>query len=215
MGSINFRSNVLLYLYALTMARQLDLISTSDGAHKLCFGMNNSETSNFNVMLWITHYGKRAIDWIQSLSLGYITFMGGDLWVHNDPEQDRNNLFGEAKDSILEVVANQEPNVVKLLDSIGIYTDAQWSVESVTIPQTLNYPNGMYSKIPKERFKKREGVWQSEFLRNMLTTSNTLSVSEAISGEPLRGNAALIRLKNNSTSEVKLYKVEVRMTKGR
>ena len=198
------------------MARQLALTSTSDGAHKLCFGLNENETSNFSVMLWITHYGARAIDWIQSLSLGFVSFMGGDLWVHNDPDQDRLNLFGEAKDCVVEVVSNQEPNMVKILDSIGIHSNEEWEVESVTLPVTLNYPFGQFSKIPKEKFKKREGVWQSEFLRNMRTISATeVSVNKAISGESLRGESALIRLKNTSTNEVKLFEVVINMTKGR
>jgi hypothetical protein len=113
------------------------------------------------------------------------------------------------------VVANQEPNLVKLLDSIGIYTDGKWSVESITIPKTLNYPNGQYSIIPKERFKHREGVYQSEFLRNMKTTSGTVSFIEAIKGEPLRGNSAYLVLRNTDTSQVKLYKVDLLMSSSR
>jgi hypothetical protein len=198
------------------MARQLSLTSTSDGAHRLCFGLNDNETSNFNVQLWITHFGARAIDWIQSLSLGFVSFMGGDLYVHNDPDQDRLNLFGEAKDCIVEVVANAEPNMVKILDSIGIHTNAEWDVESVTLPITLNYPFGQYSRIPKERFRKREGLFQSEFLRNARTISTTeVSINKMISGESLRGESALIRLKNSSTSEVRLFEVVINLTKGR
>jgi hypothetical protein len=73
----------------------------------------------------------------------------------------------------------------------------------------------MYSVIPKERFKKREGVWQSEFLRNMKTTSGTASVIEAIKGEPLRGLSAYILLRNTDTSQVKLFKTDIRMSGSR
>jgi hypothetical protein len=113
------------------------------------------------------------------------------------------------------IVANEQPNVIKLLDSIGIQSNGEWSVESVTIPATLNYPNGMYSKIPLQRFKKREGIWQSEFLRNMKTSSDTISVIEAIKGEPLRGESAYLVLKNTNTDEVRLFKVSINMTSSR
>jgi hypothetical protein len=141
--------------------------------------------------------------------------MGGDIWTHNDPNVPRATLFGEHKDVKVGIVANQNANVIKLLDSIGIHSDNAWEVESVTIPKTLNYPNGMESKIPKGRFKKRDGVWQAEFLRNTKTTSGTVSVIEAIKGEPLKGYSAYIVLKNTATTEVKLFKVDLNMTKSR
>ena len=195
--------------------RQIDLISTSNGEHHLEFGWNANELASFSLQMYITHYGLRAVDWVQNLSLGFCTFMGGDIWSHNDPDVPRANLFGEQKDVEVGIVANQDANVIKLLDSIGIHSDGQWEVESVTISKTLNYPDGMSSKIPKDRFYKRDGVWQAEFLRNMKTTSGTASVIEAIKGEPLKGYSALLMLKNKDTTETKLFKVNINMTKAR
>jgi hypothetical protein len=197
------------------MARQVDLISTTNGIHYIEVGLDSDSLASFQWQLWVTKYGKRAVDFLQSLSLGFVSFMGGDLWVHNSDDVDRCNLFGEAKNCEVGVVANEQPNIVKLLDSIGIHSDGRWEVVSVTIPKTLNHPNGMYSVIPKERFKKREGVWQSEFLRNMKTTSGTASVIEAIKGEPLRGRSAYILLRNTDTSQVKLFKTDIRMSGSR
>jgi len=162
----------------------------------------------------LTKYGTRAVDWLQSLSLGFISFLEGDVWIANQPESivERCNLFGEKKDCKVGVVANQEPNLVKFLDSIGIHTDSEWEIESVTIPKTLNYPHGMSSKIPKGKFKRREGFLRAEFLRNMKTSSGTDSVLELMKGEPLHGEAAYILMKNTSTSQVKLYRVAINMT---
>jgi hypothetical protein len=141
--------------------------------------------------------------------------MGGDVWRHNSDDVPRANFFGEQKYIEVGVVANQEPTIVKLLDSIGIQSDGKWNVESVTIPKSLNFPSGQYSKIPKERFKKREGTWQAEFLRNMKTTSGTVSVIEAIKGESLRGTSAYLVLRNTDTTEVKLFKIDLLMTSSR
>jgi hypothetical protein len=195
--------------------RQIDVISTSDGLHAVLYGWNANELASFSVRYWITHYGQRAVDFVQALSQGFCSFMGGDIWIHNDPNVPRANLFGEQKEVRVGIVANQNASVVKLLDSIGVYSDGKWSVDSVTIQKTLNYPNGQFSRIPKERFLKREGVWQSAFLRNMKTSGSTIKISEAISGEPLRANSAYIELKNDDTQEVKLLKVDINMTKSR
>jgi hypothetical protein len=195
--------------------RQIDIIATQDGIHYLEFGFNASELATFSIQMWITKTGARAVDWLQSLSLGYVSFMGGNIWKHNSDDVDRLSLFGEAKECKIGVVANDQPNLVKILDTLGLHTDGEWEVESVTIPATLNYPDGMYSRIPKENFVKREGVYQSEFLRNMKTSSSTISQIEAITGEALRGQVAYILLKHSSTSKVRLWKVDVNMSKSR
>jgi hypothetical protein len=195
--------------------RIIEIIATSDGRKKVCFGMEDDEINAFYMMMWITRYGKRAVDMLQALSLGFCSFMEGDLWLHNSEDVDRCNLFGEQRNCEVGIVANEQPNVIKLLDSIGIHSDGEWSIESITIPHTLNYPDGMYSKLPKERFKKREGVWQAEFLRNMKTISGAVSFIQAIKGEPLRGNSAYLVLRNTDTEQVKLFKVDILMTKSR
>jgi hypothetical protein len=197
------------------MAREIVLVSTTTGVHHLEFGMDANELSSFAIMCWITKYGQRAVDWLQGLSLGFISFMGGDVWIHNSDDVPRVNFFGEQKETKVGIVANENPLIVKILDSIGIHSDHKWEVESLTIPMALNTPNGMYSKIPKERFKKREGVWQCEFLRNMKTTTATASVIEAIKGEHLRGYSAYLVLRNTDTTEVKLFKVSINMTASR
>lgn len=193
---------------------EIQLTATSSSSHYLLFGMDSDSFSSFELQIWVTKFGKRAVDWLQSLSLGWISFMGGDLWVMNQPESivDRCNFFGEKKDMIVGVVANDNPNMIKVMDSIGIHTDGEWEVESITIPKTLNYPSGMSSRIPINRFKRREGIFRAEFLRNMKTSGEDDSVLDLMRGEPLRGYAAYIVMKNTSTSQVKLFKVDFNMT---
>ena len=195
----------------------IDLISISSGSHYLQFGCDSSTSIYFELQLYVTKFGSRAVDWVQNLSLGFCSFMGGDLWIANMPESivPRCNFFDEQKVSKVSVVANEQPNLVKFLDSIGINTDGEWTVESVTIPKTLSYPSGMSSQIPKGKFRRREGFIRSEFLRNMKTTSGTDSVLELMKGEPLHGEAAYIIMKNTQTSQVKLYRVEINMTRSR
>jgi hypothetical protein len=195
--------------------RTVEIISTSDGKHKVCFGMDDEELSSFSMRMWISHYGKRAVDLLQALSLGFCSFMQGNLWVHNSNTAPRSNFFGEQRYTEVGIVANEQPNIIKLLDSIGIHSDDPWEVVSLTIPKTVNQPHGQYSKIPKERFSQREGVLRASFLRNMKSTSDTASVIEAIKGESLRGYSAYLVLRNTSTDKVSLFKVDINMTTSR
>ena len=196
------------------MAREIQLISSSDGKHYILIGLNDDELSNFSIQLWIEKFGVRMVEWAQAMGLNFITFMGKDLWVHNqdDANQDRCNLFGEKKDCIVGIVTNEEGTKIKLYDSIGIHTDHKWEITDIYVPATLNYPNGQYSKLPKERFKYRDGIWQAEFLRNMKTNSSTASVIDAINGEPLRSYEMYMLLKNTDDDQVKLFGVTVNAT---
>ena len=194
---------------------EIQLISTSIGSHKVCFGLNSDELSNFEIQMWIEKFGPQAVDWLERLSLGFVSFLRGDLWIQNSPDVDRNNFFGEANDSLVGIAVNEQPNVIKILDSLGIHTDAEWEVTSVTIPKTLNYPHGMSSRIPSNRFKYREGVYRAEFLRNEYTTSGTANTLDLLRGEELRAEAAYVVLTNSSTSEVRLYKINIDMTSSK
>lgn len=202
------------------MAAFIELVATSDGIKYLEFGQDTNQTFGFAIQLYLTKFGEHAIDWMQSRSLGFVSWMGGELWLHNSDDVDRCNFFGEQKDFKVGIVANQEPNRIKVLDSIEIHSEfeepldreSKWEVESITIPASLNYPDGMYSKIPSGKFQKREGILSAEFLRNMKTTTATASALDALRGEALRGYEALLILKNSSTGQVKLFKVDLNMT---
>jgi hypothetical protein len=197
------------------MSRLVEIISSSTGKHFLLFGLDDSSLSSFYLQLWITKYGIRMTDWVQAMGLNWISFMNSDIWVHNDETVARCNLFEEKRDCIVGVVINEDPLKIKLLDSLDIHSTDKWEVQSITIPASLNYPNGMYSKIPKERFIARDGTWRAEFLRNMKTNSSTASVIDAINGEPLRGTECYMLLKNTSNDQVKLFKLSVNMTKSK
>jgi hypothetical protein len=197
------------------MARLVEIISTKTAMHYILIGYDTDQTSSFKLMMWITKYGQHMVDFVQHMGLNFISFIGGELWIHNDDSTNRCNLFGEKRDCIVGVVTNEQPMRVKLLDSMGVYSDSPWEVTQIVIPPTLNYPNGMESKIPIAQFKKRGGIWRARFLRNMKTTSGTVSVLDAVQGEPLTGQEAYILLKNTSNDQVKLFQVEVAMTPNR
>ena len=193
----------------------VELISTRTGWHAIEIGQDPDTLSDFRIQVWITKFEKRVADTVQALGLNFISFMGGDIWIHNDDSADRCNLFGERRDCIVGVVTNEQPMTIKLLDSVDIHSNDRWEITSITIPATLNHPNGMESKLPLDHFKKRNGVWQGHFLRNFKSTSSTASVLDGIRGEELKGAVALLTLKNTSNDQVSLFKVSVYETAAR
>lgn len=199
------------------MAREVEILSTTTGSHYLLFGLSNDEISSFSVQLWLEKHGTRAVDWLQALSLGFVSFMGGNIYIHNSNHSSSNRceLFGEKKDCEVGVIINERPELKKILDSVGIHTDGEWEIQGIVIPADQNHPDGMYSTIPKSMFKKREGILYSEFMRNKKTSSSTIKAIEAITGEPLRGSTAYMILKNTADDKVQLWEVDINLTKSR
>jgi len=194
------------------MARSIQLVSTSSGTHYLVFGLSAGELSNFAIQMWLEKKGPRALEWLQAFNLSFASFLGADIWIHNSDEVDRCNYYGEKKDCVVGVVANEQPTTIKTLDSLAIGSDHEWEVTSVYIPPTVNYPDGMSSKIPKGKFKKREGVLYAEFLRNMKSSSGVESVLDAMRGETLRGYIGYMVMTNTDTEQVKLFRLSVNYT---
>ena len=197
------------------MSRTVEIIALTKGEHYVQFGFAQDELASFKVQMWIERKTKRAIDWLGAMSLGFVSFMGGNVWKHNSDNVPRNNLFGEQKDAKIGFAINEKATVTKILDSLGLYTNGEWEVESVVIPPDLNYPNGMYSRIPKETFQRREGVLYSQFLRNMKTSSGIVNPVEALTGEELRGNSAYVILKHVGGEDVQLWKIDIKAQSSR
>lgn len=197
------------------MSREIQIVSTSSSSKYLLFGFSANELSTFSLQMYVEKHGARAVDWLTSLSLSFCSFMGGNVYLHNSNDVDRCTLFGEKKDMKIGVVVNEQANLVKLLDSIGIHTDGEWEVESLVIPADQNHPHGMASVIPKSFFKKREGILYSEFNRNMKTSGSTVKAIEALTGEQLRGKTCYLIIKNTSADKVELWEIDVNMSKSR
>jgi hypothetical protein len=142
----------------------------------------------------------------------FYSFLKGELWKHNSTTADRATYYGTKHDAVIDFVVNNEAGLIKLFDAIGIHTNGDWEAEEITIEDSINYPNGMTSKIPSSVFVKREGVLLSEFLRNMKTRSATATALDLYQGEPLRGRTMYVKLINTATTEVYIAKIDINET---
>lgn len=137
-----------------------------------------------------------------------VSYISETLYTHNTNET-RNNLWGSQRDSIVEVIANEAPNVKKVFESMAIHSNGAWDVNYVAIAADMTYTNGMQSKVPESRFVLREGVYYSDYLRNQMTNQSTIKTVDLVRGEHLRGYYLEHRLVNDDTTEVLLFKVDV------
>jgi hypothetical protein len=141
-------------------------------------------------------------------SMKLVSYIGENLYIHNDNAV-RNNFWGQQRDSIVEVIANEAPSVKKTFEAMALHSNKPWDVPWVGIPADSTYGDGMQSKLPERRFRLMEGIFTANYLRNMKTYTSTASNLDLVRGETLRGYYAEHRLVNDDTVEVTLFKVDV------
>lgn len=140
-----------------------------------------------------------------------LAFTGEDVWILNDSST-YCNLFGDQKTYTVRVYSTENPSIIKQFDSIAIHTNKPFDVSDIQIPVSPNYDNGMQSRIKEARFEKEEGVYRSNYLCNMKTTSATANVKDLFTGDTLRGYYIYHDLDGDETVKHTLYKVDVLST---
>ena len=83
----------------------------------------------------------------------YYTFKNGKIYKHHDELVDRNTFYGEdLKPSVLEVVLNDSPDVIKSFHTLNYSGEKDWSVSKV-------YTNKQEGSISE--FIEKEGRWSN------------------------------------------------------
>ena len=151
-------------------------------------------------------------DLLRATARDLISFIGENLYIHNDTEN-RGYFYDGYHGIVMDIVMNEQPVTTKVLDSITLNTNNEdWEITGIEIPPTPNYPNGMSSRIANEMFTIRENGMHAEFLRNTKTHQATEELIDLRNGDVLRGQTATITLENAATSEVVLFDVIINMS---
>jgi hypothetical protein len=188
--------------------------ATEDSSIQLQFGLNGTATilQDASVAISITISITRPITPILcSTASSVISIYDEDIYLHNDNTTRcyfYNTQFGYA----VRVYSTENPSIIKQFDSIAIHTNKPFDVSDIQIPISPNYDNGMQSRIKEARFEKEEGVYRSNYLCNMKTTSATANVKDLFTGDTLRGYYIYHDLDGDETVKHTLYKVDVLST---
>jgi len=126
--------------------------------YKPFFGQINAIVFNYEKNQW-SHRIDYPMEWGETLLSTLISTDEWQLYKHNQGEN--LNFYGTVYGPpSLTFVFNQGPNVMKKPLAIGLKTNALWKAEEITVPATINYPNGMTSEIPSAVFRPiEEFIW--------------------------------------------------------
>jgi len=147
-----------------------------------------------------------------SNALVFVSFMDGKLYEHNRVDAPRCNYYGNQHSMKVKLVSNKDYPKIKVYTSIAVYADKTFSspvLGDISIEPSVNYPNGMESRLVEGKWRWKEGVLYAQYLRDGLTP-NFPTVDEAImGGRKLRGETLVQQLENTDTDEATLYSVIV------
>lgn len=141
---------------------------------------------------------------------GYYTWKDGQLWKHNANEV-RNNFYGEQYPSIIKFFVNISPTQIKDFYSVRLKSNKVWVATEIRIPPREGKSNGQLSRLKKGRFKRLQGDWFADFMRDMLDPRFLNEVDALVGGALLQGNWMEITLENNDEGEVRMMSVDVQV----
>jgi hypothetical protein len=138
----------------------------------------------------------------------------GNIYLHGRKEDisgtaNYNVFYETQKNFEAEFVANIMPGIRKVFDAMAIHATTQFSVPEMTIAKDGTTINEKFSKLNTNHFVLQDGVYKSEILGNMKTTSDTASSRELYNGDRMRGYAMKFKLRSSDSDKFELFKVDV------
>lgn len=168
---------------------------------------------NVRQEVWKSVYNYHS-QWIGSTKRGLIQFDGNsDLWVEGDGNY--NTWFGAFYRTFVQIVFNSREEIEKFLNYIKIHAifespDAiKWDVNYIEVFKSNGYKQD--SRIPKDLFKIRNGLYFSTFLRD---ESDATKPSPLVNGGILKGNYAILTLSCAETNKAILKEIIIGYTTG-
>ena len=168
----------------------------------IAFLENKDEVQTVFSNQWKTNYSFTP-EYFGYTGTALTMFQDGQLWLaHSNPIHC--SFFGQKYPEKITIVCNISPDTIKRFLAFAYSSNKRWSVESIYIPPTENYPQGMLSSIVDTKFVSKEGYFYSEFNKNILTPGFATQLEALINGFDLRGAAMEITLRNDHDDSVSL-----------
>lgn len=145
---------------------------------------------------WSTFYNYTP-ESMSSNGVDIVTFKNGNIYTHNT-NPIMNNFYGVQYSSEIWVVVNGLPSKNKVLAAISLESTDVWEAYEILTQ------NNQKSNLIASDFELKQGIYYAGVLRDENTPNVTNPLSE---GDILVDTTFLIKLRNSSTSFVKLYAV--------
>lgn len=152
---------------------------------------------------WVSFYGYYPEFYGPLMGKYNLSFIDGETYL------DFNGSTYE--NAIVYVHSNQQPNEIKVFESIAINSTEQWYPdEDGDIEVTL--PIQKLSRLKPGKFRLQEGEYRSEFLRDMLSGYSTVQENNLFNGWALRGYSIKVILRYEGTDKAVLRLVKIDST---
>jgi len=97
---------------------------------------------------------------------------GQGVWIHDDPDVDRNSFYGDAYASEILVSSNQDPSAVKFYKSLSVETNAENISAEVTTNEEYSGKENQAGSVSS--FENREGFKYSDMPRDAQNSSSNM-----------------------------------------
>jgi hypothetical protein len=152
------------------------------------------------------------------LFIDLYTFKNGQLYLHQNNSESRNNFYGVQYDTIVNLPFNQQVSFVSTFESMSI----QSNMLMITTEDGIETSLGQISDLVASDFTKAtlvdgattvtinsvEGVYSASFLRDKN------SVGGILNGQVLKGNYLLVELISTESTKLRLFSVAVHSEKS-
>lgn len=143
-----------------------------------------------------------------SIGQTFVSFLKGQLYIHNTGSP--NTFYGKFQPESIKLVFNQNPETNKIYRRLRINADtANWKCPEygdIVVKKSPTFPLGMQTKIPQINLRDEEGFLFVDIPNN---AGFPATLKNWINGEPMRGQALTVTLKNSEPGESNLYSVSL------
>lgn len=141
----------------------------------------------------------------------FFTFKNGELWLQNSNPV-CNNFYDVQYVSKVKLYANLNPTTKKLYYNMRVKSNKVWfcpTIDDIIIYPYEGKPNGMKSRLKRNKFVPLYGDWFAEFLRNAIDPRFVVTADALLGGDELRGEVMEITLTNDDTVDVTLFEIDI------
>jgi len=143
-----------------------------------------------------------------------IGFKNGQLY-EIEQGADQLTVLGEDVEATITPVVNIESTTIKLFDNIALYSNVPWNsrdIGDINIEPSPRYPLGMQSRLKEAKYKAKEGVYYTDFLRDAKTPNFVDEEKALLSGRRLEGPSMVIKLRTSTKERAELRGILVYVT---
>jgi hypothetical protein len=112
---------------------------------------------------------------------------------------------------VISFVVNKATGITQDFKAMTLNATEEWfapNAGDLTIQANGTYREKQ-TKIPKGKFRKKEGKYYTDIPRNMLTSGNVARMSDYLNGEVMRGETMDVTLTNDSVADSEMTAITV------